>query len=176
VRRPDLEHIIRAAGSIADTPKLVIIGSQAILGSFPDAPPELTVSAEADTYPLDAPEKADLIDGSIGEKSPFHETFGYYAHGVGPETAILPANWQSRLVPVQNQNTRGVIGLCLSPVDLAVSKLAAGREKDLSFVTAMLQRGMVTGEEIQTVLGELTDAQRQLICPRLERGRAEASK
>ncbi|MBE7504139.1 MAG: hypothetical protein HS113_28405 [Verrucomicrobiales bacterium] len=89
MKRADLEHTIRAAGNIADAPRLVIIGSQAILGSFPDAPTELTASAEADTYPFDAPEKADLIDGSIGEKSPFHETFGYYAHGVGPDTAML---------------------------------------------------------------------------------------
>ena len=64
MKRADLEHIIRAAGSIADAQQLLIIGSQAILGSYPDAPADLTASAEADTYPLDAPEKADLIDGS----------------------------------------------------------------------------------------------------------------
>lgn len=79
-------------------------------------------------------------------------------------------------MPVQNDNTRGVIGLCLSPVDLAIGKLAAGREKDLSFVTAMLRRGLVTGEGIQAVLGELADTQRQVIRPRLERCRAEAAK
>ena len=43
MRRADLEHIIRAAGSIADAQQLVIIGSQAILGRFPDDPAELTV-------------------------------------------------------------------------------------------------------------------------------------
>lgn len=176
MRRADLEHIIRAAGSIVDAQKLVIIGSQAILGSFPDAPAELTVSAEADTYPLDAPEKADLIDGSIGEKSPFHETFGYYAHGVSPETAVLPANWQRRLVAVQNENTRGVTGLCLSPVDLAISKLAAGREKDLSFVTAMLRRGLVSPGQIQSVFGELSEERLHLIRPRLTRCQAEAAR
>jgi len=169
VKRADLEHIIRAAGSIADAQRLLIIGSQAILGSYPDAPAELTVSAEADTYPLDAPEKADLIDGSIGEKSPFHETFGYYAHGVGPETAVLPARWRHRLVPVQNENTRGITGLCLSPVDLAISKLAAGREKDLAFVTAMLRHGLVHTAQIQLVLDELGEERVEVIRPRLAR-------
>lgn len=173
MRRADLEHLIRAAGSIADAQQLVIIGSQAILGHFPDAPAELTVSAEADLYPLDAPEKADLIDGSIGEKSPFHETFGYYAHGVSPETAVLPANWQRRLVTVRNENTRGVTGLCLSPVDLAISKLAAGREKDLSFVTAMLRRGLVRGDQIQSAFGELPEERLQVIRPRLTRCQAD---
>jgi len=28
---------------------------------------------EADLYPLDDPRKADIIDGAIGEESPFHE-------------------------------------------------------------------------------------------------------
>ena len=176
MKRTDLEHIIRAAGNIADTQQLVIIGSQAILGSYPEAPVELTVSAEADTYPLDAPEKADLIDGSIGEKSPFHETFGYYAHGVGPETAVLPARWQSRLVSVQNENTRGVTGLCLSPVDLAISKLAAGREKDLDFVTAMLRHQLVNAEQIRGVFDELDDTRLQIIQPRLERCQASAAR
>ena len=176
MKRPDLEHIIRAAGSITDARQIVVIGSQAILASFPNAPSELTVSEEADTYPMESPEKADLIDGSIGEKSPFHDTFGYYAHGVAPGTAVLPANWKTRLVTVQNENTRGVTGLCLSPVDLAVSKLAAGREKDMVFVSAMLRHRMVTAEEIQMVLVELSDGPRQTIRPRLHRCQAEAAR
>jgi hypothetical protein len=47
MRRADLEHVIGAAGSIADARTVIIIGSQAILGAFPDAPAELTVSQEA---------------------------------------------------------------------------------------------------------------------------------
>lgn len=176
MRRADLEHIIRAAGSIADAQQLVIIGSQAILGRFPDAPAELTVSAEADIYPLDAPERADLIDGSIGEKSPFHETFGYYAHGVSPETAVLPGNWRGRLVPVQNENTRGIVGHCLSPVDLAISKLAAGREKDLCFVTGLLRHGLVSSRDLESVFAELAGQQLHLIRPRLARCETDAAK
>jgi hypothetical protein len=86
MNRTQLEHVLRASGSISGCRELVVIGSLAILGAFPDAPYELLKSLEVDLYPLDAPEKADLIDGSIGELSPFHETFGYYAHGIGPET------------------------------------------------------------------------------------------
>lgn len=47
---------------------------------------------EADVYPRNKPELADLIDGSIGEGSPFHTSFGYYAQGVGADTAVLPAD------------------------------------------------------------------------------------
>ena len=38
MKRSELEHLIRAAGSIANDAEIVIIGSQSILGQFPDAP------------------------------------------------------------------------------------------------------------------------------------------
>jgi hypothetical protein len=144
VNRSQLEHIIRAAAGNADTREIVVIGSQSILGAFPEAPSELLVSMEADVYPKDRPEHSIIIDGSIGERSMFHETFGYYAHGVDPTTAILPVGWQDRLVRVENENTRGNIGWCLEPHDLAVSKLVAGRDKDLRFVTSLLRHSMVS--------------------------------
>jgi len=53
------------------------------------------MSAEADIYPYQAPDLADEIDANIGEGSRFHETHGYYAQGVGPETAILPLGPQT---------------------------------------------------------------------------------
>ena len=59
---------------------------------------------EADVFPRDRPQDSILIDGGIGERSIFHETFGYYAHGVDESTATLPA-WRDRLVPIRNENT-----------------------------------------------------------------------
>ena len=90
---------------------------------------------------------ADLIDGCIGELSPFHQTFGYYAHGLGEETAEdLPRGWDQRLFPVRNKNTGGVTGWCLEVHDLAAGKYVAGREKDLEFVFSLIARGMVKQE------------------------------
>jgi hypothetical protein len=146
MRRRDLEHIIRAAADIADDDEIIIIGSQAILGQYPDAPAELCVSVEADVYPKNRPERADLIDGSIGEGSPFHDAYGYYAQGVGEGTAILPLGWFDRLVPVRNANTRGATGWCLEAHDLVLSKYAAGREKDAVFVRAALAVKLVNRE------------------------------
>ncbi len=97
MNRLQLEHIIRAAGAISNDKKIVVIGSQSILGQFPDAKPDLLTSQEADVYPKNKPELADLVDGSIGEASFFEDTFGYYAHGVGKETAILPLGWKAAL-------------------------------------------------------------------------------
>jgi hypothetical protein len=105
VNRAQLEHIIRASAGNADADDIVVIGSQAILGTFPDAPAELLESMEADVFPRDRPHDSILIDGGIGELSPFHATFGYYAHGVDETTATLPDGWRERLVPVHNENT-----------------------------------------------------------------------
>jgi hypothetical protein len=60
------------------------------------------------------------------------------------------AGWLAeRLVKVQNDNTMGAAGWCLEPHDLAVSKLAAGREKDLAFVQAMVRRQLVSPKVIR---------------------------
>ena len=144
--RSELEHVIRAAGAIADDREIVIIGSQSVLGQFPDAPAVLLASMEADVFPRNRPERADLIDGAIGEGSRFHEQFGYYAQGVGEATAVLPDGWRDRLVRVKNANTGGSAGLCLEVHDLAISKYVAGREKDFSFTSA-LARHRMTGRK-----------------------------
>jgi hypothetical protein len=153
MKRADLEHVIRAATTIADDQELVIIGSQAVLGQFPEAPDELCVSNEADVYPRNRPERWELIDGSIGELSPFHETFGYYAQGVEPDTALLPSGWQQRLVPICGPSTRGATGWCLEIHDLLVSKYVANREKDRRFARAAIRHGMVKQELILERLG-----------------------
>jgi hypothetical protein len=77
MKRVDLEHIIRASADIADDDEIIVLGSQSILAQFPNAPADLLVSTEADVYPKNHPERWELIDGSIGELSPFHSTFGY---------------------------------------------------------------------------------------------------
>ena len=148
MKRCNLEHIIRAATSIADCYDLVVIGSQSILGAYPNAPSELLISMEADVFVFGSPRLNDLIDGSIGEGSAFHDTFGYYAQGVGETTAILPKGWQYRLFKIQNPNTNEKIGWCLDPHDLAASKLCAEREKDIEFVEAMIKYALIEHNEL----------------------------
>lgn len=147
MRRDQLEHLIRAAGAITGSRRLVVIGSQAILGQFPHgAPVRATLSMEADLLPIDAPAMSDMLTGSLGELSPFHDTFGYFADGVSLHTAILPPGWDERLVPIDNANTSGYIGLCLEVHDLLISKYLAGREKDRDFCAAVAGAGLVGRE------------------------------
>ena len=146
------------------------MGSHAILGQFPHAPAELLISQEADVFPAAHPERAELIDATIGESSPFEREFGYFAHGVGEETAVLPAGWRDRLVLVSGENTRFVKGWCLEVHDLAVAKYVAGREKDRDFTKSLVRHGMVKRSTLEERLdatrmgGQLRD----LVCARME--------
>jgi hypothetical protein len=170
--RAQLEHVIRAAAAIAGERDIIVVGSQAILGQFPDAPSELLVSNEADVYPKAHPERADVIDGSIGELSPFHEAYGYYAQGVGVGTAVLPAGWEARLVPVI---TPAGTGWCLEVHDLLVSKYVAGREKDRAYVRAALRHRLADSETLQARLAvtQIPD-ERKTALSELMRGDAAA--
>ncbi len=155
MNRAELEHVIRAASGITGISEIVVIGSQAVLAQFPDAPAALLGSMEADVYARGQPELSIQIDGAIGERSLFHETFGYYAHGVDQTTATLPAGWDERLVPIHNENTAGATGWCLEVHDLAASKLVAGREKDLEFVTMLSRQNMVSADTLAARIAAL---------------------
>lgn len=86
MKRSELEHILRASKGITGESEFIVIGSQSILGRFPDAPRELRQSMEADLYPKFKPELSSSIEGSLGRYSQFDSTFGYWADGVSPDT------------------------------------------------------------------------------------------
>jgi hypothetical protein len=151
LRRVDLEHVVAAAAQISDEVEFVVIGSQAVLAAD-DPPAELLRSMEADLYPRNAPEKAEAIDGSLGDGSLFHRTYGYYAHGVGPETAKAPAGWEDRLVfldvPPRPASGKGATALCLEVHDLVLAKCARGEGRDWEFAEDALAAGLVSPDTL----------------------------
>jgi Nucleotidyltransferase of unknown function (DUF6036) len=150
VRLEEFEHLVAAAAEVTGQDEFVVVGSQAILGSVSEPPDSMLQSMEADIYPLEAPEAADLIDGGLGDGSPFHAAFGYYAHGVGPETAKAPRGWEKRLVkreiPARAGSDRTAVVWCLEIHDLVLSKLVAGRERDWDYAAEALKAGLVQPE------------------------------
>lgn len=161
MKREEFEHAIRAAGAVLDVREVLVIGSQALHASVAgELPPEASRSVEVDVAAMggDADgRKADLIDGSIGEASMFHATFGYYAQGVVETTAVLPTGWRERLVPFEEPGTSGVTAWCLEPHDLWIAKAVAGRPKDLEFCRALLERALVTGDRLRDRLALVPD-------------------
>ena len=174
MKRSEFEHAIRAAGSILGTDELMIIGSQAIHATISEELPEAAQrSIEVDVVALDDPEgrKADLIDGSIGEASMFHATFGYYAQGVSESTAVLPERWRDRLIRFETPATNSVVAWCLEVHDLWVSKAIANREKDIEFCRALQSSGVVDKPTLRSRLeavSSLAPALRQLVERRIE--------
>ena len=146
MNREAFDHAVRAAGAILGENELLVIGSQALHASVSgDIPEEAARSIEADIAAWDDPDerKADLIDGTIGEVSMFHSTFGYYAQGITRSTAILPQGWQDRLIRYETPNTNGVVAWCLEIHDLWISKAIASRRKDIEFCTALIAEDLV---------------------------------
>jgi hypothetical protein len=107
----DLERAVRALAREFKTGTFFIIGSQAILLSWPDAPADMRASPEIDAYPENArvweiaearkgdeatPEASEHIHGLFGEGSPFHLAHGFYIDGVDERTATLPEGWHMR--------------------------------------------------------------------------------
>lgn len=93
MKRKDLEHILRASGKLLNETQFIVIGSQSILGKYPDAHIDLLQSAEADLIAKTDPKKTAMLD-TIGELSQFHETYGYYVDPVSESTATLPKGWK----------------------------------------------------------------------------------
>jgi hypothetical protein len=171
MNREQFDHVIRAAADIVDD-EIVVIGSQAILAEFPDAPEGMLVSMELDVYPLTDPERADEIDGAIGDGSRFHDTYNYYAHGVGPETPVAPAGWEERLVRIElppiNKKMGSAKARCMSACDLVQAKHAAGRSRDIEFAEQALCAGLVDAIDLRTGIDLLPATHREKTRARLE--------
>jgi hypothetical protein len=155
MRLENFHHVIRAAAAITSETLFVVVGSQAILAQFENAPSCLLRSQELDIYPKDRPDLAELIDGSIGRDSLFHSTFGYYADGVGPETAKLPTDWETRAMHVRNDATGNATAICPNIHDLIVSKLIAGRPKDLEWIRLAFESALASPEKVAPLLDKV---------------------
>ena len=153
--RTELEHAIRAACDVAQDDEVYVFGSQAILGQFPDAPSVLRQSAEADIAPVHAIDMVDVIDANLGVLSQFHNTHGFYVHGVSLEVAVIPEGWRRRAIKVRNANTNDSTGWCVEAHDLAASKLVAWRDKDRDFVRTLVAEDMVNARRLSLRISQL---------------------
>lgn len=174
MRRDQLEHAIRAACQIAGLTEVIIVSSQAILGTYTDdqLPFYATRSVEVDVLPItddtgEIARLADEIEGAAGEFSPFEQAHGFSIDGVDLQTSALPDGWRDRLVKVQNEKTAApsgepqFIGWCLDKEDLCVAKLCALREKDQNFVDALITADLVDPQVIATRLVTVPDRYRR---------------
>lgn len=151
MKKHQLDHVLRAAGRITKVKQFIVIGSQSLHGKYPDLPDELVASAEVDLIAKGEVSRTEWLN-IIGQDSPFHQEFGYYADPVDEHTAVLPKGWKSRLVSLPPGDTEGVKALCLEPHDLVIAKYVARREKDITFNRELARRGIVTAKRLLQLL------------------------
>lgn len=161
--RDQIAHILRAAAAITDQTEFVVVGSQAAVLLAEALPARMTESTEADIYPLRQPGLADVIDATIGELSLFHDTFGYYAQGVGPETAKLPAGWEGRARHLTHPTFAPATAIVPELTDLCAAKLIAMRPKDRDYVQAALSAGAVTAGALAARISTIPDVPSEAI-------------
>ena len=117
--------------------------------------------------PNDDERLADRISFVLGEASDFDVEHGYYAQGVTSRTpSYAPTDWKARALPVRVEQ---YTGWCMDPHDLVLSKLGAGRDKDLDFARSTAQLGLVRREELLARLVKVvcSDEHRRQIAARV---------
>ena len=146
--RHQLQHVILEIGRRFGVREFYVIGSAAILAVLPDPPiGALTATRDVDVIPLDDDEQlADRISFVLGEASDFDNAHGYHAQGVSVATATYaPRDWISRAIPIQ---VAEFTAWCMDPTVLVLSKLGAGREKDLDFARSAAALQIVVETEL----------------------------
>lgn len=174
MNRQQLARLLRAACDITKDPEVLVMGSQAVLGTWDEdeLPPQATASMEVDIAFLDDGadrKKADMVDGAIGELSQMHAAEGIYAEGISVSTSILPDGWQTRLRTWGLASSAPARPLFLEPHDLCVAKLMAGRQKDYEFVGALMSEGMVRPKVVEQRLDMVSSQMHEVAIERARR-------
>lgn len=128
-------HPVRAFVVIGSLSVLALIGKRQI----PDA---MTVSVEVDAYPESDPERAFEIADEFGLGSEFEQEHGYYYDAVSPSLPTLPRGWQQRLI--DHALPSGTLLRFLEPHDAAISKYSRGDAKDLQWIRAGIDAGILS--------------------------------
>ena len=143
-------HLLDSARSLAQRPRVVVLGSSSLLAHKPSLgesgqPLETSYDADLLLQPIDD-EMASILAEGIGQQSLFARRFGYYADILRPAiTESLPAGWESRLHPVPGYENV----FALDPYDLALVKLVLGREKDLALLRALLRLNILQPDRLR---------------------------
>lgn len=161
MRLPALKHLLGAVQSLARAERIRVLGSSALLASFPELGEtggllELSYDADLLIEPCDE-QLAAMLHEAVGEGSLFAQRTGYNADILRLEiTETLPSGWESRLIKLDET------AAALSPEDLLVVKLRAGRAKDLELCHALIRRQLITASIVRQRLDQTQIEEREI--------------
>ena len=140
------EHLLDLIHRVRELTKIeapVIVGSHSLFAITDQVPSIVSQSFEADfLLGMDSITAMQRVNAELGVTSDFYDLHGYHADALGLATVVLVPGWEERLQPLQDESGQ-VIARCLELHDVAVSKLMAGRDKDFSFIAALLDRRLI---------------------------------
>jgi len=158
MRKKSIDHILRAAAAVTKQQRFVLVGSAAVIARTKNIPLDMMYTPEIDIYAPEAEDiefASELIDGSIGQGSQFHERFGYYGDGVSPATAKMPSDWKERAIEYLGAECPGVVATVPEENDVALAKLAAWRDKDQSWLNEGIRSGILSLEHMASRLSRM---------------------
>lgn len=164
MRLSALKHLIEATQALGLPERIRVLGSCALLASFPKLgdsgqPLELSYDADLLIEPCDE-QLAAMLHEAVGEGSLFAQRAGYHADFLRPDIVeTFPSDWEGALVPVSGVANASA----LAPADVAAVKLRLGRPKDLQLCRHLISHGMVMIETVRRRLDAMTLAEPEMI-------------
>jgi len=141
--------------------RVLIVGSQALHGSYPDPPIHVVVSSrEIDVVPL----PYELFDKwfyyaheRLGADSEFDIEHGLYVDMVRASTPKLPKGWEQRTHErvLRAADGRSVVAVYPEVHDLLASKLLAARPQDVEFLKGVRKLLSVDRKTIECRIREV---------------------
>ena len=157
MRLSALKHLIEATQALCHPERIRVLGSSALLASFPELgepgqPLEISFDADLLIEPCD-PQLAAMLHEAVGEGSLFAQRTGYHADFLRPDILeTLAAGWELAVVSLEGF----VNASALAPADVAAVKLRVGRPKDLQLCRHLIVGGLVAPEAIRARLDAMT--------------------
>lgn len=143
MNRARLLELARRVAELSEAGAPVLVGSQALHGAVLQVPASVSGSFEADFLLDDVTPKAlRAIGRELGAFSDYQDATGTHADPVRKSILTLPYRWERRLIPLADSSGT-IVALCLDRYDVAVTKIAAGREKDWVFIRECAVEGII---------------------------------
>lgn len=146
MNREQLHRLLVQAKASTQHTDFVIVGSLAILGAIAQPPATMVMSIDVDAFLKNDPGRTHELAQALGQGSVFEDEHGYYLDPVSPDLPSFPQGWQDRLILLDFGDVRAFF---VDPNDVGVSKYVRGEERDLRWLRAGLQHGLLNMDIIE---------------------------
>lgn len=154
-----LKKLIKNVVESTNQKNIMLFGSQVLYAKFENIDNENIVKSYEADFTLykyknkqELEDFVDVVDGSIGELSQYHQTNGFYAEGVSSFNDSFPKNYKNRLINFQYSDNPKDIVQFMNIKDVAIMKLRRMDPKDHSFLEFCIEKELFKLEDIEKII------------------------